>query len=199
MATRVPAPRWPARLLIALLLVDAALALVAIQASFVFLEIVWRALAGRDDWSALLAQHARQFARLRALQAVGWGATVLMLVTWLRGVRARLAADGRLVRGAPPVRPFRLMLETWRASVPARRARRVPPLLGWWWALILITLGAESWALVRLLAAGTNLELGRGLLLVVLASAAGVGAAALGVFVVVAMQAGATAPSAAPR
>jgi hypothetical protein len=75
----------------------------------------------------------------------------------------------------------------------------VPPLLGWWWALILITAGAESWALVHLLAAGTNLELGRGLLLVVLASAAGAGAAALGVFVVVAVQDGATAPAAAPR
>jgi hypothetical protein len=48
----------------------------------------------------------------------------------------------------------------------------------------------ETWALVRLLAAGTALELGRGLMLVLLASGLEIAAAVLTVFVVIAIQDG---------
>jgi hypothetical protein len=183
-------PRALGRLLIALLVADAALAWVAVQGSFVFIEIVWHALAGPEDWRPLVNAHARQFTWLRALEAVAWLATAALFVACLRRVRAGLAREGRLVRGASPVRPLRLMLETWRAAVPRRAAARVPPLLGWWWALMGAALGVETWALVRLLAAGTALELGRGLMLVLLASGLEIAAAVLTVFVVIAIQDG---------
>lgn len=189
-------PRTLARLLIALLVADAGLAWLAIQASLVFLELVWRALAGSEDWRPLLEAHARQFTRLRLLEAAAWLATAAVFVAWLRRVRARLARDGRLVGGASPVRPLRLMLETWRACLPRRATARVPALPGSWWLLVCAAVGAEAWALVRLLAAGTPLELGRGLMLVLLASALEIAAAVVTVFVVIAIQDGLASPRA---
>jgi hypothetical protein len=187
-------PRALARLLTVLLLADAVLAWVAIQGAFVFIEIVWRALAGTEDWRPLIEAHARQFARLRVLEAAAWLLTGALLVAWVRRVRGRLAAEGRLVGQAPMVRPWRLMVETWRAAVPRRAAAGVPVLLGWWWALLWAALGVEAWAGVRLLAAGTPLELGRGLMLVLLASGLELALAVLTVFVVSAIQDGLTAP-----
>lgn len=192
-----PFPRALFRLLIVLLVADAALAWLAIRASFVFLEIVWRALAGPEDWRQLVEAHARQFTRLRALEAAAWLLTAALFVAWVRRVRATLAREGRLVGGASPVRPWRLMLETWRAAVPRRAASRVPPLLGWWWVLVWAALGVETWALVRLVVAGTALELGRGLMLVLLASGLEIAVAVLTVFVGIAIQDGLTAPPAA--
>lgn len=188
------APRALGRLLIALSIADAVLAWLAIQSSFVFLEIVWRALAGPENWRPLVDAHARQFAWLRTLQAVAWLATAATFVAWLRRVRARLTAQGRLVGEASPVRPWRLMLETWRAAVPARAATRVPPLLGWWWTLAWAALGVEAWAVVRLLASGTPLELGRGLMLVLLAGGLEISVAVLTVFLAIALQDGLEAP-----
>jgi hypothetical protein len=187
-------PRALGRLLIVLLVADAVLAWVALQGGLVFIEIVWRALAGTEDWRPLVEAHARQFTRLRALEATAWLATGASFVAWVRRVRARLVDEGRLVGRPPAVRPLRLMVETWRAAVPRRAAAGVPALLGWWWALVLAALGMEAWAGGRLLAAGTPLELGRGLLLVLLASGLEIAVAVLTVFVVVAIQDGLTAP-----
>jgi hypothetical protein len=187
-------PRALVRLLIFLLIADAALAALAIQGTFVFLEIVWRALAGPDDWRPLVEAHARQFTTLRALEAVAWLTTAALFVAWVRRARALLAREGRLVDGASAVRPWRLMVEMWHAAVPRRAALRVPPLLGWWWALVWTALGVEVWGLVRLVAAGLALELGRGLMLVLLASGLEIAAAVLTVFVVIAIQDGLTGP-----
>jgi hypothetical protein len=190
----MPPPRALGRLLIALLVVDAALAWMAIQGALVFLEIVWRALAGSDDWRPLVEAHARQFTGLRALEAGTWLVTAALFAGWLRRVRLALVLDGRLVGGTSPVRPWRLMLETWRAAVPRPVASRVPPLLGWWWGLAWLALALETWALVRLLAAGTALELGRGLMLALVASAVEIAVAVLTVFLVIAIQRGLVGP-----
>jgi hypothetical protein len=52
----------------------------------------------------------------------------------------------------------------------------------------------EAWALLRVLIAGTSLELGRGLMLVIIASALEIAGAVLTVFVVIALQEGITPP-----
>jgi hypothetical protein len=192
-------PRALGRLLVALLIADAALAWLAIQGAFLFLEIVWRALAATENWRPLVEAHARQFTWLRTLEAAAWLTTAALFVVWLRRVRSALALEGRLVGRASPVRPLRLMLETWRAAVPGRAASRMPPLLGWWWALAWIALGLETWALVRRLAAGTALEMGRGLMLVVVASGLELATAVLTVFVVMAVQGGLAPPPSAAR
>lgn len=187
------------RLLIALLLVDAAMAWLTIQGSFVLLEIVWRALAGPEDWRALLEAHARQFSRLRGLEAAAWLVTTVLFVAWVRRGRRALARDGRLAPAASPVRPLRLMIETWRAALPHRTLSRVPPLLGWWWALVWAALGVETWAVVRMVVSGTALELGRGLVLGLLAGALEIAVAAVTIFVVIAIRDGLEWPPAARR
>jgi hypothetical protein len=187
-------PRAVGRLLIGLVLLDAALAWLAIQASFVFLELVWRAVAARDNWRPLVEAHARQFTWLRAVEVIAWLATAAVFVQWLRRIRTSLMATGRLVDGAWRMRPWHPMVQTWRAAVRGAGAKRVPALLGWWWTLLWAVIGVEAWALVRLLVAGSPLELGRGLMLVVVASGLELALAVLTIFVVVALQDGLAAP-----
>jgi hypothetical protein len=187
------------RVLIALLLLDAILGWLAIQGSFVFLELVWRAVAGRENWRPLLDAHARQLTWLRAVEATAWLATIAVFVFWLRRVRASLISGGPRVEHVSAMRPWRLLLQTWRAAVRGPAVSRVPPLLGWWWALLWTVVGVEMWALVRLVAAGTPLELGRGLMLVLVASALEIALAVLTVFVVVAIQDGLARPPASSR
>ena len=193
----MPGPRTLGRLLIVLLLVDAVLAWLAMQASFVFLELVWRAVGARDNWRPLVEAHARQFAWLRALEAMAWLATVAVFVAWLRPIRTSLMTTQRVAGGASARRPWRLMVQTWRAAVPGADASRVPPPLRWWWALVWGVVAVESWALVRLVLAGTALELGRGLMLVIVGSALEIALAVLTIFVVVSIQNGLAGPSGA--
>jgi hypothetical protein len=88
------------------------------------------------------------------------------------------------------------MLETWRVAVPGVSSTRMPAMLGWWWTVLLATLGAKGWAAARLLAAGSPVDLGRGLQLTILGSALQVAFAVLTIFVVFAMQRGLdTAPT----
>ena len=181
------------RLLIALLLLDTVLAWMAMQASFVLLELVWRAVAAEENWRPLIEAHARQFTWLRTLEAAAWLATAALFVGWMRRIRKSLIAAGRLSGGASALRPLRLTAQMWRAVVGGGGAR-VSPRLGWWWALLCAVAGVEAWALVRLVVAGTPLELGRGLMLVVVASALEIALAVLTVFVVVAIQDGLAAP-----
>jgi hypothetical protein len=178
------APRGSARLLIGLLLLDAVVAWLALQASFVFLELVWRAVAARENWRPLVESHARQFSWLRTAAAVAWLATAAVFVWWLR----RIGPAGSPGGVVPALRPRHLIPQSWRAMTAVAAASRVPRLLGCWWALLCGVIAVEAWALVRLLVAGTPLELGRGLMLVMVASALEVGLAAVTVFVVVAIQ-----------
>lgn len=187
-------PRTVERLLIALLLLDTVLAWLAMQASFVFVELVWWAVAGQENWRPLIEAHARQFTWLRALEATAWLTTAAVFVDWLRRVRTSLTATGQLPGGVSAPRPWRLVVQTWRAAVRDADTSRVPRRLGWWWALLWAAVGAEAWALVRLPADGTALELGRGLMLVVVASALEIALAVLTVFVVVAIHDGLATP-----
>jgi hypothetical protein len=177
-------------LLIVLLLADAVLAWLALQGAFVFLEIVWRALARTADWRPLVETHARQFSGLRSLEGVVWLATACVFAAWIRSARSTLARGGRLVGGGSAMRPLRVMVETWRAAARQPAAARVPSLLGWWSGLVCIALAVEAWALARLLAAGTALDLGRGLMLVMVASVLEIGVAVLTIFTVLAIQDG---------
>jgi hypothetical protein len=190
----MPGHRSLGRLLIGLLIVDIVLAWLAIQASFVFLELVWRAVAGRENWRPLVEVHAWQFTWLRVVEGTAWLATAAVVVGWLRGIRTSLVATGRLAAGASVLRPWRLLLHVWHVAVRGADASGVPARLGWWWTLLAAVVGAEMWALVRLLVAGTPLELGRGLMLVVVASALEIALAVLTIFVVVAIQDGLAAP-----
>lgn len=186
------------RLLIALLLLDTVLAWLAIQASFVFLELVWRAVAGRENWRPLIEAHASQFTWLRVIEATAWLATAGVFVGWLARIRTSLLATGRLAAGAWALRPWRRMLHTWCASVRDAGAAGAPAWIGWWWTLLGAVVAVEVWALVRLVVAGSPLELGRGLMLVLVASGLELALAVLSVFVVLAIQNGLAAPPVAP-
>jgi Domain of unknown function (DUF4328) len=175
------------RLLVVLLLVDAVLGWLALQASFVFLELVWRALAGREDWRPLLESHVRQFGVLRAIDAAALAVTVAAFVAWLKAVRAVLRRDGRLAAPASGVRPLRTMVQTWRALMPGAGSR-APALLGWWWVVFLATVAAKIAAAARLLAAGSPVDLGTGLQLTIIGAALQIALAVLTIFVVVAIQ-----------
>ena len=161
-------PRALGRVVIGLSLLDALLGWLALQAGFVFLELVWRSVAGHENWRPLIEAHARQFNWLRAVEAVAWLATMTAFVYW------------------------------WRHT-PDVPAARLPLRLAWWWALVCGVVGMEAWALLRLLVAGTSLELGRGLMLVLLASVLEIALAVLTVFVVIGVQDALTPPAAGSR
>jgi hypothetical protein len=192
-------PRALGAALIVLLLVDAVLAWLAIQATFVLFEILWRAVAGRENWRPLVEAHTHQFTRLRTVEAVAWMATTAIFVWWVRRLRARLMPAEPHGDGASTLRPWRWMAQTWRAAVPGVAASRTPPLLAWWWALLGGVVGVEGWALVRYLVTGTPFELGRGLMLVLVASALEIALAVVTIFLVVAIQRGVARPPAASR
>jgi hypothetical protein len=185
--------------LIVLLLVDAALAWLAIQATFVLFEILWRAVAGRENWLPLVEAHAHQFTRLRTVEAVAWLATTAIFVWWVRRLRTRLMRAEPHGDGGPTLRPWQWLAQPWRAAVPGAAASRTPPLLAWWWALLGGVVGVEAWALVRYVVTGTPFELGRGLMLVLVASALEIALAVVTLFLVVAIQRGFAPPSAASR
>jgi hypothetical protein len=189
-------PRTLARVLIGLLVLDAVLAWLAVQASFVFLELVWRSVAGRENWGPLIEAHARQFTWLRIVEAVAWLATATIFVWWLRRIRSCLGRRHTAALPAGARTPWRVLTETWHATITDASGARMPPILAWWWTLLCGVVATEAWALVRVLIAGTPLELGRGLMLVLVASALEIAGAVLTVFVVIALQDGVTPPPA---
>ena len=100
-------PRALGRVVIGLSLLDALLGWLAHQAGFVFLELVWRSVAGHENWRPLIEAHARQFNWLRAVEAVAWLATMTAFVYWWRHTpdvpAARLPLRCRSDRrGVPP-------------------------------------------------------------------------------------------------
>lgn len=192
-------PRALGGALIVLLLVDAALAWLAIQATFVLFEILWRAVAGRENWLPLVEAHAHQFTRLRIVEVVAWMATTAVFVWWVRRLRTGLMPAEPHGNGASPLCLWQWMTQLSRPAVPGAAASGTPPLLAWWWALLCGVVGVEAWALVRYVATGTPFELGRGLMLVVVASALEIALAVVTIFLVVAIQRGFAPPSAASR
>lgn len=189
--------------LVALLVLDAVLAWLALQATFIFVEMVWRGAIRRHAWHPLIAAHVRQFEILRAVQASAWLLTALAFVGWLHRARAAARAVGArplrysagqmlagfLIPGVNLVRPLYVLGETWQA-LERRAARRiVPPLVAWWWCILVAGLTVDLVARALGLAAGSNpLDLGRGLQLLLLGAVLQIAAAALGVALVVAIN-----------
>jgi hypothetical protein len=192
--------------LIALLALDAALAWLALQAVFVFVELIWRGATGRHMYHPLIAAHVRQFEVLRLVQAAAALATAAVFVAWLRQTRADLAALGRgplrysardmatgcLIPGLNLVRPFALVRDLWRA---ATGRARTSPLVGWWWAVLLG--GALVDGLARALAvrAGTPLDLGRGMQVLLVGGLLQIAAAVLTIALVLALDGHRRAPA----
>jgi hypothetical protein len=171
------ARRW-GWLLIALLLTHIALALLALQAVFVFVEMAWRVVAGHDEVRALLAAHQRQFRALRLIQGVLWLLTAGVLAAWIGRTRAALSPRGgesRLRSGSTPAsaRPIRRP-RAGRAS--ARRA--------WWWSSLVAAAAADSAARLLALASGGPLDLGLAMQLLLAALLLSVAAACVGIAVV---------------
>ncbi|HXH82210.1 MAG TPA: DUF4328 domain-containing protein, partial [Candidatus Tectomicrobia bacterium] len=127
-----PGTRRRALLVAGLLALHVVAAWLALQAVFVFVELAWRAVAGRGDYGALVAAHLAQFAALRTAQAVLWIVTAAAFVRWTRAAHGNLAALGATGLGyaAPDVptvflrpglalrRPPGLLREIWNASDP---------------------------------------------------------------------------------
>jgi hypothetical protein len=156
-----PTPyRPPGRLgaaLVLLLGVDAALALLAVQAGLLLVEFAWHALSGRFLPGADLGSVPRQLAGLRALQVLAAAATAGVAVAWGRRMWANLPALGASGPGPrrPPgrwrlFRPPRAVTELWRASDPRGRPPpdRPPAPVAWWWGLLLASLAAEAGGLL---------------------------------------------------
>lgn len=187
----------------ALLALDALLAWLALQATFIFVEMVWRGATGRHAWHPLVAAHVRQFEILRAVQIGAWLLTALAFVGWLH--RAQTAARavgarplryssrqilaGFLVPGVNLVRPLYAVGETWPALERRAAHRIAPPLVAWWWGILVAGLTVDLAARGLGLAPGSSpLDLGRGLQLLLLGAVLQIAAAALGVALVVAIN-----------
>lgn len=199
-----PATRRLTLLVVALLAVHVGLAWLALQAAFVFVELVWRAVAGRDDLPALLATHVAQFRTLRLVQAGCWLLTLVVFVRWVGRAHGNLPALGAagltyaprqamvafLIPGANLVRPLAVMREMWNAGDPRHRAGATwrtagtPPRVRWWWIVLLGAVVAELTARGLALRAGGALDLGPAMQAVVVAQILTAAAAILGIAVV---------------
>jgi hypothetical protein len=165
---------------IVLLAGHAALAWMAVQATFVFIELTWRTVAARHDYRALLVAHLEQFQILRGVQLTFWVVTIAAFVLWVgraHGNLSRLGATGRrytrresvtafLVPGVNLVRPVTVLRELWTASealarpIEPPRTCRVPLRVRWWWTLLVSALALEAIAGGLALRSGRPLDLG---------------------------------------
>ncbi|HEU4371289.1 MAG TPA: DUF4328 domain-containing protein [Methylomirabilota bacterium] len=199
-----PATRRLTLLVAALLALHVVLAWFALQAAFVFVELVWRIVAGRDELRALLATHLAQFRVLRLVQAGLWLVTAAAFVRWVGRAQGNLPALGAtgfryaprqamaafLVPGPNVVRPPAVLRELWNASDPRYpagttwRAGRAPACVRWWWALLLAAAAAEVAARALALWSGDPLDLGPAMRVLVLGQLLAAAAAVLGITVV---------------
>lgn len=147
----------------ALLALHAILAWLALQAVFVFVELMWRAVAGRDELRPLLATHVDQFHVLRLVQAGLWLATAAAFIRWVGRAQRNLPAlsatglpyaprqamTAFLVPAPNLIRPLAVLRGLWNASDPclpagaAWRAARMPARVLWWWVLLVAALAAD--------------------------------------------------------
>jgi hypothetical protein len=196
-----PATRRAALAVMALLAIHVILALVALQAAFVFVEVAWRILAGRDELRPLLATYLAQFRALRAVQAALWIVTALAFVTWVGRAQGNLAALGGtgarrsprqamaafLVPGPNLVRPLAVLRELWNASDPAPAPvtkRTAPARVRWWWGLLMGAVAAEAMARGLALRSGMALDLGPAMQALIVGQLLTAAAAVVGIAVV---------------
>lgn len=196
-----PATRRATLVVMALLALHVVLALVALQAAFVFVELAWRIVAGRDELRPLLATHLDQFRTLRAVQAALWIVTTVAFVGWVGRAQGNLAALGAtglrhsprqamaafLVPGPNVVRPVAVLRELWNASdpSPAPATRRSAPVrVRWWWGLLLAAVAAEGAARGLALRSGMALDLGPAMQALIAGQLLTAAAAAVGIAVV---------------
>ena len=136
----------------------AALDLAAVGSDLAEIELLSRIEAGAGVTMAEVETNDDRQAAIGLIQIVVLIATPIAFLMWLHRVRRNLTALGAEgLRFTPgwsvgwwfvPImnlfRPFQIMSETWRANDPGAvgddwpSARRTP-LIGWWWALFLIS------------------------------------------------------------
>jgi hypothetical protein len=175
-----PATRRLTLTVVVLLALHVVVAWLTLQAALLFVEILWRFVAGQEGLRPLLASHLAQLRVLRTVHAALWLATAVAFVRWVGRAHGNLPALGAaglryaprqamaafLVPGLNLVRPPAVLREVWSASDPRQpagsgwRATPAPARLWWWWALAVAALAADVAA--RLLAAwsGGPLDLG---------------------------------------
>lgn len=200
-----PATRRWTLIVAGLLAVHVVLALIALQAAWAFVELLWRTVAaGGDEFRPLLAAHLRQFRTLRVVQALLWILTAIAFLRWLARARGNLAALGAtglrysprqavaafLVPGPNLVRPPVVVGELWHASAarpPAdmsARSTRVPARVCWWWGLLLATVAADGTARAWSLRSGLVFDLGPGAQALIVGQLLAAAAAILGIVIV---------------
>jgi hypothetical protein len=159
---------------------NAVLALMAIQALFVFTHAVWLAATGRVLEGAEPGRIAGQIASLRLIQGILWVVTAGLFLAWIHRTHrvldtlgapgARSARDGLrdcLIPGSNLARIPRVVMSLWRVSAEDRTLPAVRSWVGWWWGLCLASLALDLCAVPpgRWLLAG--LGIGGGLPLLV--------------------------------
>jgi hypothetical protein len=186
-----------ALLIVPLLGADIVLAWMVLQGAYVFLGLVWHALARELLPPGSLEAHGSQFRTVRIVQAVAWLATIAAFAAWLslvRRHRERLAATsssappglGVAPPTAPDVGSFRV------APTPGKRrhAGEAAPQgrsgvlrhtreVAWWLAAIVTAALGETAAAVLAGGAGTPLDLGGAMQVLILAQLAEIAAAIL--------------------
>jgi hypothetical protein len=166
----LPTTRRLTLVVITLLAAHAVLAWVALHATFVFVELAWRAVASRDDYRGLLAAHLSQFELLRAGQLALWLSTIVAFVGWIGRAQGNLSILGATgFRYAPP--------HTMRAS------------LRWWWGLLLAAVSLETLARGLAIRSGRSLDLGLAMQALILGQLVNIAAAVVGVAVVLGIDA----------
>lgn len=188
----------------ALLALHAILAWLALQAVFVFVELMWRAVAGRDELRPLLAAHLGQFRSLRLVQAGLSLVTAAAFIRWVGQAQRNLPALGAtglpyaprqamaafLVPGPNLIRPFAVVRGLWNASDPrhpagaAWRQARTPARVLWWWALLVAALAADVTARGLALRSGGPLDFGPAMRVLVVGQLLAIAAAVVGIAVV---------------
>jgi hypothetical protein len=204
-----PATRRLTLAVTVLLALQVVLAWLALQAVFVFVEMAWRVVAGREELQPLLAAHRGQFRVLRLLQAALWLGTALAFVRWVGRAHGNLPALGAtglayaprqamaafVVPGWSLARPPAVMRELWNASDPrhpagaAWRQARAPARVRWWWGLLVTALAADVAARGLALWTGGPLNLGPATRILVLAQLLEMVAAVLGIAIVLGVDA----------
>ena len=200
----LPATRRLTLAVAALLALHVFLAWFALQAAFVFVELMWRVLAGPPELRPLLATHVDQFRVLRLLQGGLWIVTAAVFFRWLGRVRRNPLALG--VTGVPyaPRQAMAALGGLWNASDPRHpagagwRRARPPARVLWWWALLVGAVVAEATATALALWSGRTLDLGPAMLALVLGQLLVIGAAALGIAVVLGVDGRQDAAARAP-
>jgi hypothetical protein len=199
-----PATRRLTLVVTTLLALHVILAWVALQAVFVFVELMWRAVAGRDELRGLLVTHADQFRVLRFVQAELWLVTAAVFIRWVGRAQRNLPALGAsglpyaprqaitafLVPGLNLIRPLAVLRGLWNASDPrhpsgaAWRQARTPARVVWGWALLVAAVAADITARGLAFWSDGPVDFGPGMRVLVAGQLVAIAAAVVGIVVV---------------